>query len=1447
MNLNFNVGGLNMFQTTQGAGAVTSTADAKGQATKTGKGSEEVRHELVDGDYQIIVHIIEARDLKPVDTENGTADPVVVAKLEFPSSVIPQYQNTDRKVNTLNPVWDYTMIFRQTGLPASEAKMAILSLMVKDANITQKDVMIGQFDFNLDMIYSRKNHEYFQQWCALMDPTGESEEQQGYLRVNITVLIGADEMASHTEEEVQGEKFNVEYGVTSFRDVLMPPHVIQGKSVVCAEIIRGDGMVPLDLSAAIGLGGIDPYVQLQFGNQEPVKSSYIAGTREPVWNQQLEVPVIWPTMIDMVTLSIWDHDMAGTDDAVGALRLSFKSLMSTLPGTSGPPVIRDFFPNWFNFYGAPPEADYTSGVSSALVAYAMNHGGRPGTFFRGRLLMRIWKRIDLGAERRSYDLPIDGTVTTVYKDVVTETKSDDLRKFVSEKKETRRFDDMDLGEIAYKEITETRYTLRCDLYEASDMSLDNTGFLGKDVQIQIRVGKIEANSKSKSVNDGRALFNEAMDDLELMFPEIKAGDEKNSQFPDIFIYLVRGGKHIAYIRWTAVELLDLSKKKLDDKDYMPKWLTFIEEPCIDFFAPGDIPGFLLCSVTMGKDEVMAKAGRGGKLVERVEQTYEMRFHLYMARFLPAKDENGLCDPYCVVKYYGQSLKSSVKMETCNPSWYETVVADVVVPEPLELAPPITVLVYDEDKFSKDDLIGRFYMPLTKSMLVGGATPPMPEWKRLAFEYEGDVQGEVLASITMVPAGKKGDAPPPDLLPATVDATVELSVVGLRDMTPVPLIGTLGTALGLGNMGIPLASPYLEIDMGDANTRQDTKVSSYPSANDPNYLETYSVNMKLPKNELFAPTMTLRVRDIRSLPGGYVLGKPLVATGTVGLSDKLPWAKSFKPIEFPKGLFEDHGLRVSADADDAEKTKATKKAHKSMAARALAASKRMVEKMGDFLDDGEIDTPKYMIGRKTIDNELEDTYKYPNPIMEFPLFRGCDGLLTREQPCGKFKGYVRVMQKGVPPPVLPIDMAELFMEKRVVVRLYLLKAYNLPPMDLNGSTDSYPVIKLAGKTVDDKDATVALNLNPNYYTSYELYATIPGACNLEVTLMDADTLSNDTIGSTYIDLENRYFNVEWREYDLKPVETRTLHLPTSSMSCGKVSMWVEIMTPNEAASLPMIDIKPPPPEEFELRVIVWNTKNVPMRNKDGETKVDMKVKVNFIGYESVQSETGIGATNNRWDYAQSYGELMGMMTKNVERMGDLARDKLIAARNALGVSANPGYVKETDVHWYVTNGRGDFNYRMVWPLLYNVDKIEDKPMRLSIGVYDFDLGKDDLIGECNLDIQPLLKRAFQHRERNRFLQVGQPFRLLEGAVKDWRLEFDIKKDNHTQGEVEVSIEVMDHMVGLLKPAGEGRDAPNTNPCLPEPLRRMPWEEQPMISSSVGGCCGSGTPANTNMAA
>ena len=86
-----------------------------------------------------------------------------------------------------------------------------------------------------------------------------------------------------------------------------------------------------------------------------------------------------------------------------------------------------------------------------------------------------------------------------------------------------------------------------------------------------------------------------------------------------------------------------------------------------------------------------------------------------------------------------------------------------------------VLVCDQDVYSKDDLIGRFTVPLTQKCLTGGATPPQPAWSKLVYEVEGDVSGEVLASLTMVPAAKKASEPVPELRPETVDATIEVSI------------------------------------------------------------------------------------------------------------------------------------------------------------------------------------------------------------------------------------------------------------------------------------------------------------------------------------------------------------------------------------------------------------------------------------------------------------------------------------------------------------------------------------------------------------------------------------------------------------------------------------------------------------------------------------------------
>ena len=102
-------------------------------------------------------------------------------------------------------------------------------------------------------------------------------------------------------------------------------------------------------------------------------------------------------------------------------------------------------------------------------------------------------------------------------------------------------------------------------------------------------------------------------------------------------------------------------------------------------------------------------------------------------------------------------------------------------------------------------------------------------------------------------------------------------------------------------------------------------------------------------------------------------------------------------------------------------------------------------------------------------------------------------------------------------------------------------------------------------------------------------------NPKVSIFDADRVgARDFIGATSIDLENRWFNSEWRDMELKPVEMRTLRTPLSKMSQvrppphlphispasplhlrhispvspqGKVELWVEMMTPEEARQVP----------------------------------------------------------------------------------------------------------------------------------------------------------------------------------------------------------------------------------------------------------------------------------------
>ena len=101
------------------------------------------------------------------------------------------------------------------------------------------------------------------------------------------------------------------------------------------SIYRAEGVPTADEATFYSPAKIDAYVEVHFGNSPPVrtktrtvKSLLKTNARVDIeWNVELWIPVLVPTRMDFINISLWDRDYASADDLVAQLpALSFASV-----------------------------------------------------------------------------------------------------------------------------------------------------------------------------------------------------------------------------------------------------------------------------------------------------------------------------------------------------------------------------------------------------------------------------------------------------------------------------------------------------------------------------------------------------------------------------------------------------------------------------------------------------------------------------------------------------------------------------------------------------------------------------------------------------------------------------------------------------------------------------------------------------------------------------------------------------------------------------------------------------------------------------------------------------------------------------------------------------------------------------------------------------------------
>ncbi|XP_063087255.1 otoferlin isoform X1 [Cavia porcellus] len=541
--------------------------------------------------------------------------------------------------------------------------------------------------------------------------------------------------------------------------------------------------------------------------------------------------------------------------------------------------------------------------------------------------------------------------------------------------------------------------------------------------------------------------------------------------------------------------------------------------------------------------------------------------------------------------------------------------------------------------------------------------------------------------------------------------------------------------------------------------------------------------------------------------------------------------------------------------------------------------------------------------KELENEFDN---FEDWLHTFNLLRGKtgdeeDGSTEEERIVGRFKGSLCVYKVPLPEDISreagydpTFGMFQGIPSNdpiNVLVRVYVVRATDLHPADINGKADPYIAIRLGKTDIRDKENYISKQLNPVFGKSFDIEASFPMESMLTVSVYDWDLVgTDDLIGETKIDLENRFYSKHratcgiaqtysvhgyniWRD-PLKPSQILTRLCKEGKVDGphfgppGRVKVANRVFTgPSEIED--ENGQRKPTDEHVALsalrhwediprvgcRLVPEHVETRPLLNPDkpGIEQGRLELWVDMFPMDMPAPGTALDISPRK---PKKY-ELRVIVWNTDEVV--LEDDDFFTGEKSSDIFVR-GWLKgqqedkqDTDVHYHSLTGEGNFNWRYLFPFdylaaeeriviskkesMFSWDETEYKiPARLTLQIWDADhFSADDFLGAIELDLNRFPRGAKTAKQCTMEMATGEvdvPLVSIfkQKRVKGWwpLLARNENDEFELTGKVEAELHLLTAEEAEKNPVGLARNEPDPLEKPNRPDTAFVWFLNPLKS-------------------